>query len=93
MGDVWPGIRDVSTRLCEDALMVVAIKQRVFRLTLAPVARVPGLTDLVRLKARLFKNDKKSAGTVRRRWPTRDMRLNWDHRRINARHASSTTAR
>ena len=83
MGDVWPGVRDVATRFCEDALMVVAVKQRVFCLTLAAVARVPGLTNLVRLQARLFKYDKKSARTVRRRWPTRDMRLHWDHRRIS----------
>lgn len=93
MGDVRPGVRDVTTRLGEDALMVVAVEQRVFRLALAPVARVPGLTDLVRLKARLFEYDEKPAGPVRRRYSTRDMRLHRDHRRIDARHASRTTAR
>lgn len=93
MCDVRPGVRDITTRLCEDALMVVAIKQRVFCLTLAPVARVAGFTNLVCLEARLFKHDKKSAGAGCRRQPTRDVRLHWDHRWIKAGHASRTTAR
>jgi len=91
MSDIRPGIGDIASRLCEDALMVVAIEQRVFCLGIAPVARFADLGDFVCFEARLLEHDEKPAGAVRSRWPTRDVCLHWDHRWIGAGDAARST--
>ena len=78
MGDVWPGIRDVSAGLREDALMIVAVQERVLDFPTA-TARVRagrlGRRDTIRLKARLLEDD------IKPTWLA-DMRLLREHLRV-----------
>ena len=79
MRDVRSGIRDITTSLCEDALMVVTIKESVFCLAFAPITRLSSATDLVRLEAGLLKHDKQTATAVRGSRSARNVCLNRKH--------------
>ena len=81
--DVWSRICDVPARLCEDALVVVAIEQRVLDISLLPVP-IPALSTsrrahAVRLETCLLEDHEQSPLARRALWHDR---LNWEHMRI-----------
>ena len=88
--DVRSGIRNITTGFGEDALMVVAVKESVFRLPFAPVTRLSGATDLVRLEACLLEYDEQTATAVSGSRPARDVCLDGEHRGIRAGQAPGT---
>ena len=59
VGNVWPGICDVPTRLCENALVVVAVEEGILDIALLAVLASRRRADAVRLEAGLFENDEK----------------------------------
>ena len=57
MSDVRPRIRDISTRLGENALMVVAVEEGVLDIALASVLAPPRSAHPIRLETGLLQDD------------------------------------
>ena len=57
MGYVWPRICDVPARLCQDALVVVAVEESILDVPLAPILAPPRGAHPIRLETRLLQND------------------------------------
>ena len=56
--DIWPGICNISTGLCEYALMVVAIEQGILDISLSPILASSSSAHSIRLQTRLLKDHK-----------------------------------
>lgn len=81
MGDVGSCVRDIPARFGQNTLMVIAVQERILRLSFPPVPALADGADFVRLETSLLEDDEESslAGSVR---PARDVRLLGEHRRI-----------
>lgn len=81
MSDIRPGIRDVPACFGEDALMVVAVEERILGLALPAVPALCDGADLVGLETGLLEDNEKSSlgGSIR---AARDVGLFGKHGRI-----------
>lgn len=61
MGDVGAGVCNVPARLCEDALVIVAVQEGVLDVAFSAALSFSTAGDSVRLQACLLQNDKQSA--------------------------------
>ena len=81
VGDIRPCVRDVPTRLGEDALVVVAVEEGILDFALAPVLPAAVAADAVRLQARLLEDHEQSP-PVRRGGALGYVRLDGEHVRV-----------